>query len=41
MFFENNYWQFDPELNTIIQILPKEFFYHIALLIVAIIIFGI
>lgn len=41
MLFRNNYWQFDPELDPIIQILPEEFFYHTALLIAAIIIFSI
>jgi integral membrane protein (TIGR01906 family) len=39
IFFKNDYWQFDPELDPIISILPEEFFYHTALLIVMIIIF--
>lgn len=41
IFFKNDYWQFDPELDPIISILPEEFFYHTALLIVMIIIFSI
>lgn len=41
IFFKNDYWQFDPELDPIINILPQEFFYHTALLIVVIIIFSI
>ncbi|KOA19813.1 hypothetical protein CLHOM_19020 [Clostridium homopropionicum DSM 5847] len=38
IFFRNDYWIFDPELDPIIKILPKEFFYHSALLIVILII---
>jgi integral membrane protein (TIGR01906 family) len=41
IFFRNDYWQFDPELDPIIRILPEEFFYHTALLIVVMIIFSI
>ncbi|WP_106008548.1 TIGR01906 family membrane protein [Clostridium luticellarii] len=33
IFFKNNYWLFDPKLDPIINILPQEFFYHSALLI--------
>ncbi len=38
IFFRNDYWQFDPELDSIINILPQEFFLHSALLIVILII---
>jgi integral membrane protein (TIGR01906 family) len=38
IFFRNEYWQFDPELDPIINILPQEFFYYSALLIVILII---
>lgn len=41
IFFRNDYWQFDPEIDSIINILPEEFFYHSALLIVALIIISI
>ena len=37
IFFRNDYWQFDPELDQIINILPQEFFLHSALLIISII----
>jgi len=33
MFFNNDYWIFNPRLDQIIKILPEEFFYHCALLI--------
>ncbi|MFU0825445.1 MAG: TIGR01906 family membrane protein [Clostridium sp.] len=38
IFFRNDYWIFDPNLDPIINILPQEFFYHAALLIVILII---
>lgn len=38
IFFRNDYWQFDPEIDPIINILPQDFFYHSALLIVILII---
>lgn len=41
IFFRNNYWQFDPELDPIINILPEEFFLHSALLIVILLILSI
>ncbi|WP_096635771.1 TIGR01906 family membrane protein [Clostridium cochlearium] len=41
IFFRNDYWIFDPELDPIIKILPQEFFYHSALLIVSLIIISI
>ena len=41
IFFRNDYWQFDPEIDPIINILPQEFFYHSALLIVILIILSI
>ncbi len=41
IFFRNNYWQFDPQIDPIINILPEEFFYHSALLIVILIILSI
>ena len=41
IFFRNDYWQFDPELDPIINILPQEFFYHSALIIVVLIILSI
>lgn len=37
IFFRNDYWQFYPELDPIINILPQEFFLHSALLIVSLI----
>lgn len=41
IFFRNNYWQFDPELDPIIKILPEQFFLHSALLIVFLIVLSI
>jgi integral membrane protein (TIGR01906 family) len=38
IFFRNDYWQFDPEIDPIINILPQEFFLHSALLIVILIV---
>ncbi|OPJ57215.1 TIGR01906 family membrane protein [Alkalithermobacter paradoxus] len=37
IFFDNTYWQFDPNTDPIINMLPQEFFYHSALLILTII----
>lgn len=39
VFFRNDYWIFDPNYDPIITILPEEFFFHAALLILSIIIF--
>lgn len=41
IFFRNDYWIFDPDLDPIIKILPQEFFFHSALLIVIVIILSI
>lgn len=41
IFFRNDYWQFDPNLDEIIKILPQEFFLHSALLIIALIVLSI
>lgn len=41
IFFRNDYWQFDPDIDAIINILPQEFFFHSALMIVILIIAGI
>jgi len=35
IFFNNNYWEFDPELDPIINVLPEEFFLHCAIFILA------
>lgn len=37
IFFPNGNWQFDPEFDPIINILPQEFFFHAALLILILI----
>jgi len=37
IFFSNNYWLFDPNLDPVINILPEEFFLHSALLIILLI----
>ncbi len=37
LFFNNDYWIFDPVLDPVINILPEEFFMHCALLIVFIV----
>lgn len=34
IFFSNDYWQFDPNLDPIIKILPQQFFLHASLLII-------
>ncbi len=31
IFFNNDYWLFDPELDPVINILPQEFFMHAAI----------
>ncbi|SKA80406.1 integral membrane protein TIGR01906 [Clostridium sp. USBA 49] len=36
IFFNNDYWEFDPELDPIINVLPEEFFFHCAIFILAI-----
>lgn len=41
IFFRNDYWQFDPDIDPIINILPEEFFFHSALMIVIIIVLSI
>jgi len=41
IFFRNDYWVFDPELDPIINVLPQEFFFHSALLVVILIILSI
>lgn len=33
IFFRNDYWIFDPKTDPIINILPQEFFFHCALMI--------
>lgn len=38
IFFNNDYWLFDIELDPIITILPQDFFFHAALLILILII---
>jgi integral membrane protein (TIGR01906 family) len=38
IFFNNDYWLFDIELDPIITILPQEFFFHCAILILMLII---
>lgn len=37
IFFRNDYWEFDPELDPIINVLPQDFFFHNAVLILSII----
>ena len=37
LMFDNDYWIFDPSKDPVINILPKEFFFHAGLLIVMII----
>ena len=38
IFFKNDYWLFDPTIDPIITILPEEFFFHTALLIITMLI---
>ena len=33
VFFKNNYWEFDPIKDPVINILPQEYFFHCSLLI--------
>lgn len=40
IFFNNDYWIFDPITDPVINILPSTFFLHCALLIIAFIIIG-
>lgn len=40
IFFNNDYWIFDPETDPVINILPATFFLHCALLIIFIILLG-
>ncbi|MDU2198533.1 MAG: TIGR01906 family membrane protein [Peptostreptococcaceae bacterium] len=37
LMFDNDYWIFDPSKDPVINILPKEFFFHAGLLIVMLI----
>jgi integral membrane protein (TIGR01906 family) len=37
MFFSNDYWEFDPVRDPIINVLPQEFFMHCAVLILILI----
>lgn len=38
MFFNNDYWLFDPKTDPVINILPQEFFLHCAILILVLIV---
>lgn len=40
LFFNNDYWIFDPVTDPVINILPSAFFLHCALLIIAFILLG-
>lgn len=40
IFFRNDYWYFDPELDPVITILPQSFFLHCAIFIIACILLG-
>lgn len=40
LFFDNDYWIFDPVTDPIINILPSTFFLHCALVIIAFILLG-
>lgn len=35
IFFNNDYWEFDPVKDPIINVLPQEFFFHCAIMILA------
>lgn len=37
IFFNNGYWEFDPVKDPIINVLPQEFFFHCAVLILVLI----
>lgn len=38
LFFNNDYWEFDPVKDPIINVLPEDFFFHCALLILGFIV---
>ncbi|GLC31396.1 TIGR01906 family membrane protein [Clostridium omnivorum] len=38
LFFSNDYWEFDPVKDPIINVLPEDFFFHCALLILGFIV---
>jgi integral membrane protein (TIGR01906 family) len=38
IFFSNDYWEFDPVTDPIINVLPEDFFFHCALLILGVIV---
>ncbi len=40
LFFDNDYWLFDPRYDPVITILPDKFFMHCALMIISLIIAG-
>lgn len=40
LFFRNNYWLFNPYTDPIINLLPPEFFYHCAILVISIVLLG-
>jgi len=40
LFFDNDYWLFDPDTDPVITILPDTFFLHCALLIIIIVFLG-
>ena len=35
--FRNDYWIFDPDIDPVINILPEDIFFHIGILILAIV----
>ncbi|MFI3210415.1 MAG: TIGR01906 family membrane protein [Peptostreptococcaceae bacterium] len=40
VFFDNDYWVFDSNLDPVIEILPKGFFMHCAVLVLSLILFS-
>lgn len=40
LFFDNDYWMFDPYLDPVINILPEAFFLHCAIFIILFILIG-
>lgn len=38
--FRNDYWLFDEALDPVIKILPDAFFFHCAVMIILLILFG-
>ena len=40
LFFNNNYWIFDPATDPVIRILPDEFFFHCAVVILLFLLLG-